>query len=132
MPMNYTSQIKSQESAYHSPEDFFNSLPIVRAIPHSFLMGDNYKVHVNFKELQIEHVASRSRVPAAQHPCMIGLSYMAPVGSLFTTRLDVPLLHNQAVSGAPWAMNSLGDYELKLSRSAIEASSIRLVASARF
>src|SRR5438128_817386 len=88
--INYTSQLKSQESKYQKPEDLLDKVPFLGDIPRTFLVGDGFTMKLSVNQLRIDHMGHRSKSKGANRTCMVGVSYITPV-AFFTTRVDVPV-----------------------------------------
>jgi len=130
--VDFTSQLKSQETKYKTPEDMFSMIPFIGQIPRTFLIGDGYHFKLSGQELRIDHMGTRSNSPAGKRNCLISLNFAAPT-AFFGSSLELPLFHAESFHIADWERNSMGDYVLHLSKdSAVEHPTIGLKASARF
>jgi len=118
-------------SQYQRPEDLLDRVPFLSEIPRSFLIGDGYKMKISGHELQIDHMASDSHVPASRRNCSLGLSYTTPV-AFFTSRVDIPFFSADTLAWDSWTRNSVGDYVVYFSKTPVDAASVRLVLSAKF
>lgn len=125
-----TPAAEGQVSKYRRPEDLLDMIPFIADLPRSFIFGDGFKMKLSGQELRIDHMGTKSRNPAGQRHCMIGLSYTTPV-AFFTTRVDVPLFHASTLT-SHWAPSSMGDYVAFFSRTPTENASAKLVITARF
>ena len=129
--MNYTSQLKAQETKYQKPEDLLDKIPFLGEIPRTFLMGDGYTMKLSVNQLRIDHMGRNSRSKGEKRSCMVGLSYTTPV-AFFTTRVDVPIFHSPTLAWADWSRSSVGDYVVYMSRLPADHASLTLSLSARF
>ncbi len=129
--LNYTSQLKAQETKYKTPEDMLSKIPFLGDIPRSFLMGDGYTMKLSGTQLRIDHMGRASKSKGEKRTCMVGLSYTTPV-AFFTSRVDVPLFHSPTLALSDWSRSSMGDYVLYLSRIPATHASLQLALTARF
>jgi hypothetical protein len=129
--MNYTAQIKAEESRYRSPEDLLDKIPFLGNIPRSFLFGDGYTMKLSGQSLRIDHMGRRSRSKGINRTCMVGLSYTTPV-AFFATRIDVPILHSPTLALNDWQKSSVGDYVVYMSRIPADHKTLTLAFTARF
>jgi hypothetical protein len=126
---------KTPEAAtqYQRPEDILIAkVPLLAALPSTFLLGDGFKVKLGVSDLRIDHMGSHSRSPMAKRNCMVGISYLTPVAGFFTSRVDLPLFASPDLHLSDWSHTSLGDYVAYFSRGAVDQPSLRLVLSAKF
>jgi hypothetical protein len=124
-------QVRPVETRYKTPEDMLNMIPIIGQIPRSFLWGDGYLVKLHGDELRIDHMGYRSHAKSKNKLCSVSLNYATPV-AFFGSRIELPLLEAGSLPLREWAVSSLGDYVVHLSKNAPEHPSISLVATARF
>lgn len=130
---SYGSQeMKPNDTKYQRPEDLIDLVPVLSAIPRSFLFGDGYRMKLNGQELQIDHMGFRSNSPAKTRNCLIFLSYSAPT-SFFGSRIDLPLFHSEDLRPSDWASSSMNDYSLHFSKNpAFSHPTLQLLATAHF
>ncbi len=129
--VNYTAQIKSQETKYKTPEDLIDKIPFLGEIPRTFLVGDGYTMKLSGMQLRIDHMARNSHSKGEKRTCMVGLSYTSPV-AFFTTRIDVPIFHSPTLALSDWSRSSLGDYVVYMSRLPVDHAALTLAITARF
>ncbi len=129
--INYTTQLKAQDSKYKTPEDMIEKIPFLGEIPRSFLMGDGYTMKLSGMQLRIDHMGNHSHSKGEQRNCMVGVSYITPV-AFFTTRVDVPIFHSPTLALSDWQVSSLGDYVVYMSRLPVDHAALTLSVSARF
>ena len=129
--VNYTSQLKAQETKYRTPEDLLDKIPFLGNIPRSFLLGDGYSMKLSVQELRIDHMGRHSRSKGENRTCMVGVSYTTPV-AFFTTRIDVPIFHSPTLALSDWQVSSLGDYVAYMSHVPVDHASLSLAITARF
>jgi len=129
---DYSTKVNAGEvSKYQHPEDLLDMVPFLSEIPRSFLIGDGYKMKISSRELRIDHMANDTHAPASRRNCSLGLSYTTPV-AFFTSRVDIPFFSADTLAWDSWTRNSVGDYVVYFSKTPVDASSVRLVLSARF
>lgn len=129
--LDYTAQVKAQETRYQHPEDLLDKIPFLANIPRSFLIGDGYTMKLSGQELRIDHMGRRSRSKGENRTCMVGVSYITPV-AFFTTRVDVPLFHSPTLAMADWQRSAMGDYVVYMSRLPVTKAQLTLSISAKF
>src|SRR5258708_2983295 len=114
-----------------SSEDAVSRVPVLGKIPHSFLVGDGFKIKLSGTELRIDHMADHSRPPLTHRNCMISLNVASPI-AFFGSSMELPLMNAQTVSSG-WSTSSRGDYVLHFSKDAtVAAPPLGLRVSARF
>lgn len=130
--LNYTAEIKSQETRYRTPEDLLSMVPLLGDIPRTFLIGDGYKMDLSIDEMRIDHMATNSRSPMKHRICNVSLSYALPVAGFFSSSFDFLLFNGDTFKPSDLSMSTLGDYVIHLSRQPLDGSTLKLVANARF
>ena len=128
---NYSTQVKSQDSQYKTPEDVLDKVPFLGEIPRTFLMGDGYTMKLSVDQLRVDHMGRNSHSKGEKRTCMFGLSYTTPV-AFFTTRIDLPIFSSPTLAMTDWQANSLGDYVVYMSRQPVDHATLMLSLSARF
>ncbi len=129
--VDYTAQVKTQESRYQRPEDLIDKIPFLSEIPRTFLFGDGYTMRLSADQLRIDHIGQRSRSKGKNRACRLGVSYTTPVAS-FSTRIDLPLLHSPTLALSDWEASSMGDYVVYMSRLPAKSAATMLSFTARF
>ncbi len=127
--INYSAQVKAQETRYKTPEDLIDKIPFLGNLPRSFALGNSFTMKLSGDKLRIDH--SRRSHKGEKRACMLGLSYTTPV-AFFSTRVDIPLLHSPTLAMADWKPSTLGDYVLYMSRLPVEKATLQLSLTARF
>ena len=128
--INYTAQLKAQETRYKTPEDLLSKVPFLGSLPRTFLVGDGYTMKLSADKLRIDHMGRKSRSKGENRTCMLGLRYTAPT-AFFTTRVDIPLMHSPTL-GEGWKTSAMGDYVLYMSRLPVQKATLQLALTARF
>lgn len=123
--------IKLSSSPYQRPEDLLDRVPLLSAIPRTFIFGDGYQMKLSGRELRIDHMAEDSRAPASHRNCSFGLSYTTPT-AFFTSRVDIPFFSADTLAWDSWTRNSFGDYVVYFSKTPVDTATLRLVLSAKF
>lgn len=130
--INYTAQLKTEETKYKSPSDMLDMVPVLGKIPRAFSLGDGYSVKFSADQLRIDHLSRDSRVKPTPRTCTIGLSYSAPVGGSFSSRFDLPLFNAPTLAWSDWSRSSISDYAVCMSRTPVDHAALKIALSARF
>ena len=129
--VNYAAEAKAEETQYKTPEDLLNKVPVLGDIPRVYSVGSEYTMKLSGLSLRVDHMAGGVRHSSQNRTCMFGLSFTAPT-AFFTTQVDIPLFSSPTLALSDWKANSLGDYELNMSKSQIDSSTLMLSFRARF
>ncbi len=128
----YLGEAKRQATNVKSAEEIVSSLPILKKIPTSFLIGDGFKFKFNGQSLRIDHMGTGSVAPAHKRNCLVSFSFSSPV-AFFGSRVDVPLMFSETPEISKWRFNTLGDYVMNFSKDAdTEHPVVGLSITARF
>ncbi|OGR89364.1 MAG: hypothetical protein A2992_08160 [Elusimicrobia bacterium RIFCSPLOWO2_01_FULL_59_12] len=123
---------KDRVPTIKSAEDAISSIPILKKIPTSFIVGDGFRFKLTGMSLRIDHMGTKSRAPAHKRNCLVSFSYSTPV-SFFGSRIEVPVFHSESLALSKWGVNTLGDYVVHLSKDAsADRPVMGLMVSARF
>lgn len=128
----YLGEAKRQVTDVKSVEEAVSSLPVLKKIPQTFLVGDGFKFKFNGQSLRIDHMGTNSNAPAHKRNCLVSFSFSSPV-AFFGSRIDVPLLFSESPELSKWKVNTLGDYVMNFSKDAdTEHPVLGLSLTARF
>ena len=129
--MNYSSQVKSQETKYKAPEDMIEMVPVLNKLPRTLLLGQSTIIKLSPDQLRINHRTHETRTTKAE-PCMIGLSYIAPMSGSLSSQINIPLFHAPNLTTLDWSRNAWGDYEVSMNRQAMDHATLKFALNARF
>jgi hypothetical protein len=128
---NYKAGAASQQTSYKTPEDMIDMVPVLNQLPRAMTLGQGYLINLTSEQVRINHRSRETRKTKAD-PCMIGLSYSTPVAGSLSSQIDLPLFHATELVASDWSRNSLGDYQVTMSRMAVDHAILKLAFSARF
>ncbi len=118
--------------SYKTLGDVVSNMPFLGLFTQSFLLTGRYAVDLSIREMRIDHMATSSTCPMKNRDCIIGLSFVQPVGTnRFSTRFDVPLLSAPSMVAA-WAPATVGDYVIHLANEPIQTAYAQIITSIRF
>ena len=129
--VNYSAQVKSQETKYHTPEDIIAIVPVLNKVSKTFQFSD-YTMKLAKDHLQIDHHSHQSHEKGAPITCTLGLSYTATVSNVFSSQINVPLFDSPSLALSDWSRSPLTNYNVLMSRPLATQPGPMLVLNARF
>jgi hypothetical protein len=129
--VNYNAQVQAEATKYHTPEDVMDMVPGLNQLPRTLRFGEGYTVKFSSDRLKIHHETRETRTGKTES-CRIGLSYSAPVGGSLSSEINLPLFHAPTLGTSDWSRSSFGDYDVSMTRTALDHSAFKVALTARF
>ena len=129
--IDYSAAAKAEETAYKTPEDMLEMVPILKMFPRTITLGQGYLINLSSGQLRINHRTRESR-EAKSNLCSIGLSYSAPVAGSLSSQISLPLFHASDLMASDWSRNSFGDYDVTMNRTTLDHPVLKIALTARF